>query len=234
MKLMDQATRSPSSTEALLGGGTDGNEILTSTTGAVLFVLLAAIGITIVRIGQLTWLHLFVGLLLIGPVALKLASTGYRFTRYYTGAPTYVEAGPPWMPLRLMAPIVAVSTVTVFLTGVILLFGGPADRQPWLMLHKVSFIVWVVFTVLHVAGHLPEMGRLLGIRHELVSLPGIRTDLETGAHDGPYSTGVTRGPGSTGRWLALGASVAAGLVLALVLISDFGAWTGAAAHFHHG
>ncbi|MGZ6624610.1 MAG: hypothetical protein ACXVE8_03320, partial [Solirubrobacteraceae bacterium] len=63
----------------LLGGGTEGNERLTVLTGALLIVLLAVLGITIVRIGQLLWLHLFLGLVLIGPVALKLASTGYRF-----------------------------------------------------------------------------------------------------------------------------------------------------------
>ena len=39
--------------------------------------------------------HMFIGLVLIGPVALKLASTGYRFVRYYTGAPVYVAKGPP-------------------------------------------------------------------------------------------------------------------------------------------
>ena len=57
--------------------------------GALLFVLLAVLGVTILRIGQLMWLHLFLGLLLIGPLALKLASTGYRFARYYTGQPSY-------------------------------------------------------------------------------------------------------------------------------------------------
>ena len=61
-----------------LGGGTDGNERLTAIVGALLLVLLAVLGVTIIRIGQLLWLHLFLGLLLIGPVALKLASTGYR------------------------------------------------------------------------------------------------------------------------------------------------------------
>ncbi|MGO9790275.1 MAG: hypothetical protein ACLP8S_12505, partial [Solirubrobacteraceae bacterium] len=68
----------------LFGGGTDGNEQLTSITGAILIVLLAVIGVTILRVGQLISVHLFVGLLLLGPVTLKLGSTGYRFVRYYT------------------------------------------------------------------------------------------------------------------------------------------------------
>ena len=73
----------------LMAGGPDGNERLTAVTGVLLLVLLAVLGVTIVRIGQLTWLHLFLGLLLIGPVGLKMASTGYRFTRYYTHDPAY-------------------------------------------------------------------------------------------------------------------------------------------------
>jgi hypothetical protein len=64
--------------ESLLGGETQGNERLTVITGLVLIVLLAAVGVTIVRIGQLLWLHLFLGLVVLGPVCLKLGSTGYR------------------------------------------------------------------------------------------------------------------------------------------------------------
>ena len=68
---------------------------MTTVTGVLLIVLLAVLGVTIVRIGQLTWLHLFLGLLLIGPVALKLATTGYRFVRYYAHNPRYVDRGRP-------------------------------------------------------------------------------------------------------------------------------------------
>jgi hypothetical protein len=63
---------------ALLGGGPEGNEQLTTIAGAMLIVLLAVIGLTIVRIGQRLWLHLFVGLLLLGPTVVKMVSTGYR------------------------------------------------------------------------------------------------------------------------------------------------------------
>ena len=72
---------------ALTGGGTNGNEQLTAVTGVVLIVLLAVLGLTILRIHQLISVHLFVGLLLLGPVAVKMGSTGYRFLRYYTHDP---------------------------------------------------------------------------------------------------------------------------------------------------
>ncbi len=56
-------------------------------------MLLLVIGLTILRIRQLISVHLFVGLLLIGPVALKMASTGYRFMRYYSGNRVYRRKG---------------------------------------------------------------------------------------------------------------------------------------------
>jgi hypothetical protein len=83
-------------------GGTEGNEILTSATAVVLTGLLAAEGLTIVRMGGLVTAHMFIGLVLIPPVLLKLASTGYRFVRYYTGSRAYRAAGPPPLPLRLL------------------------------------------------------------------------------------------------------------------------------------
>src|ERR1700729_211359 len=95
------------------GGGTAGNEELTSITGMILLVLLAVVGVTIVRIGQLLWLHLFVGLLLIGPVTLKMARTGTRFVRYYSRVAAYRRKGAPEMLLRLIAPIIVLTTVAV-------------------------------------------------------------------------------------------------------------------------
>jgi hypothetical protein len=75
-------------------GGTEGNEILTSATAAVLTLLLAAEGITILRMGGLLSAHMFIGMLLIPPVLLKLGSTGYRFARYYTGRGSTARRGP--------------------------------------------------------------------------------------------------------------------------------------------
>ena len=68
----------------MLSGGTEGNERLTVQAGACCSCCSRCWAITILRIGPLLWLHLFIGLLLIGPLAVKLASTGYRFARYYT------------------------------------------------------------------------------------------------------------------------------------------------------
>ena len=126
---------------ALTGGGTSGNEELTARTGLILIVLLAVLGVTIIQIGQLIWLHLFLGLLLPGPLLLKLGSTGYRFVRYYTRADTYRAKGPPALWLRLLAPAVIITNLAVFASGIVLLLDGPRSRGSWLTIHKASFFV---------------------------------------------------------------------------------------------
>jgi hypothetical protein len=197
----------------LMGGGTDGNEELTAITGSLLLVMLAVLGVTIIRIGQLVWLHLFLGLLLIGPVALKMASTGYRFVRYYSGAKRYRLKGPPHALLRALAPALVISTIAVFVTGVVLLVEGPGSRDEWLLWHKVSFIVWTAATAPHVLGHLVELPR----------------SVHAVGRDERDRLGL--GPGGAGRWIAVATALVAGLVVAVVLLPDFGAWTSA---HHHG
>lgn len=195
----------------LLAGGTKGNELLTIATGAVLIGLLAVIGVTILALGQLLSVHLFVGMLLLGPLALKLASTGYRFLRYYTHNPRYRAAGPPITPLRMIAPIVVISTITVFASGVALLLVGPSSRGTLLPIHKVSFFVWVAFTSLHVLGHLPAVARGLLVDYTPTTL-GSRPD------------------GRAGRALSLLGMLTAGVVLAILFIPQFGPWLH---NFHH-
>src|SRR5438309_3777008 len=140
-------------------GRPDGNERLTAASGAVLFLLLPAEGVTILSIGQLLSVHVFIGMLLIPPVALKLGSTGWRFARYYRGSRPYREKGPPLLPLRLLAPVVVASTLAVFLTGIGLLVQGPG-RGILLGLHKASFVVWLVATGAHVLAHVLRVPRL--------------------------------------------------------------------------
>jgi hypothetical protein len=124
-------------------GGVEANELLTSSVAALLTILLLAEGATIIDLNGLLSAHMFIGLALIPPVLLKLASTGYRFARYYTGSPVYRAKGPPLMLLRVLAPILVASTAMIFATGVwLLLLGHHSDQV--LMLHKVAFFVWAV------------------------------------------------------------------------------------------
>jgi hypothetical protein len=227
---------SGAASRSLLAGGTDGNERLTVQTGAVLFVALAVLGVTIIRIGQLTWLHLFLGLALIGPVVLKLSSTGYRFLRYYTGDRPYrLKGAPPW-PLRLMGPVLVLSTLGIFVTGIVLLALGPGARQPWMLLHKVSFFIWLAVTALHVLGHLPEIRRGLiqgrKVRGEVLAMAGedaprsaTRGTLAGRVWVAGYTLAAPR-PGRSGRAVSLGLALAGGLILAALLIPDFAPWVG--------
>ena len=210
-----RATRKRARGRTLTGGGTDGNEQLTTVTGAILIVLLAVIGFTIPLLSRFIWVHLFVGMLLFGPVLLKMASTGYRFLRYYTGNPSYTAKGPPELILRLIGPIVVLSTVGVFASGVALLIAGPNHRNPWLLLHKATFILWLVFMGLHVLGHLPAVARAFGI----------------GRNGDEQLAGAA--PGAAGRWIAIAGALVAGLILAIVLIPEFSAWTSHGVFVHH-
>jgi hypothetical protein len=156
------------------GGGADGNERLTAATAAVLIVLLAALGVTILSIGPLIWWHVLLGMLLIPPVLLKLGSTGWRFIRYYGGADEYVGRGPPPLPLRLLAPLVVAATLAVFATGVALLAIGPGGGFV-VGLHKASFVVWLAVTGVHVLAHVRRLlpsGPVPGGRLRLLLLGG--------------------------------------------------------------
>lgn len=226
----------------LVAGGVIGNGRLTAITGALLLVLFAALGVTIVLIGRLLWLHLFVGLFLIGPVVVKLSSTLYRFGRYYTHNPAYRRKGPPPPLLRLLGPVVVLSTIGVFATGVVLLFLGRhgAGENAAFLLHKVTFIVWIVAIGVHVLAHLPELpAALTRSRQVHRDVHALRVALDSparrllfpapDAEGGSESGGALRVAavrGGAGRALVTVLGLAGGLAIALALVGQFHVWTG--------
>lgn len=185
------------SASAPVGAGPAGNERLTATVAVVLLVLLAVEGVTILFLAPLLSVHLFVGLLLVPPVAVKLASTGWRFARYYLGSAPYRRRGPPHAILRAIAPVVVLSTAAVLGTGVALLFAGPASRDTLLPWHKATFIVWIAFTGVHVLAHLPALPRAL--------------------RPAPL-------PGRPARAALVAGALLAGTALAVALSGHFAAW----------
>jgi hypothetical protein len=142
--------------KALASGdrGVEGNARLTSATAVVLLVLLAAEGLTIVRIGPLLTPHVFIGMVLVPPIVLKVASTSYRFVKYYFGAIAYRSKGPPPLILRLLGPLLVLLTATVIVSGIVLLFVHHSLRSDVLLLHKVSFVLWFGAMTVHVLGHI--------------------------------------------------------------------------------
>ena len=188
-------------------GGTDGNERLTGSTGAMLLVLLAAEGLTVLSLGSLLSLHVLLGVLLIPPVALKIASTGYRFVRYYTGSRQYVTKGPPPLLLRALGPVIVVSSVVLLATGVALLAMGPGGGLVR-NLHKLSFIVLFGTLSVHVLAHLRKLPALTAADWR----------------------GRTRLAGASARRAILVASLLAGLACGAVAVSYDGAWVHRAHH----
>jgi hypothetical protein len=188
-------------------------------TGAVLLVLLAVEGFTILRIGRLLTLHFFIGMLLLGPVALKGGSVVYRFFRYYAGSTPYRRKGPPAPLLRVLGPVIMLLTACVFGSGVMLAITG-RGQGPWLLLHKASFVLWFCAMAIHVLAYVPRLPRLLAAEARGAPAGG-------GARHGGgrYARRAAEALGGRGTRLALlVASLLAGLVIALLTVHLAGHW----------
>ena len=200
-------------------------------TGAVLLVLLAVEGFTILRVGRLLTLHFFLGMLLLGPVALKAGSVIYRFVRYYTGSAPYVRKGPPALLLRLLGPVVILLTAGVFGSGVMLAVTGPRPG-PWLLLHKASFILWFCAMAIHVLAYVPRLPGLLAAEARGVARP--RGAADGNAAGGRHARRAMEVLGGRGTRLALlTASLLAGLVIALLTVHLAGQWHSGGIRIQH-
>jgi hypothetical protein len=193
-------------------GGPAGNALLTAWTGLVLLVLSVGELLTLFDVrGLISW-HIALGALLIPPAVMKTASTGWRMSRYYLGDATYQQAGPPPLLLRLLGPLVVVSTLGLLGSGVLLVLLGedtarqslvslPGLRADWVTLHQGFFAVWVVAVGLHLLGRI---------------VPALRMAVVPGS-----ARGV---PGRATRVLWFAAMVASAAALALVLVPLAGSW----------
>ena len=186
-------------------GGPRGNARLTGALGAVIFVALAAEGLTLLGVHQYISAHVFIGMFLVPVAAVKTASTMYRFARYYTGDPSYVRKGPPPTILRLLGPVVVVTTIALLATGIAAIASGPRTR--WIVqAHKASFILWFGAMTIHVLGHILETPALAFAdwrRRERSEVPAARS-----------------------RLIVLAVTVAIGLVLATLSLGWIDAWRG--------
>jgi hypothetical protein len=134
--------------------GVVGNERLTALAGAVLLVPFVVELVTIPNLNTLLSVHVLVGVLLAGPLAVKLGSTGYRFLRYYTGSPAYVRKGPPRLALRVLAPGLVVTTLVVIGSGIGLMVTGPLHPGLLLLVHGLSTLLWLPLIAIHVFAYL--------------------------------------------------------------------------------
>src|SRR5436190_3262771 len=91
--------------------GVIGNERLTALVSLVLLILIIVELVTSAFLRLWLPAHTVVGVLLAGPLLVKMGSTGWRFLRYYTRAPAYVRRGPPPLVLRALSPVLLVTTL---------------------------------------------------------------------------------------------------------------------------
>lgn len=128
-----------------------GNERLTAAVGLLVLAPVVVEAATIL-LGVHTFmsLHVFVGLALIPAVLLKLASTGWRFARYYTRSRAYVALGPPQIVMRMLAPLLVTATVVLFGSGIAMGFLHGHALQVARSFHGPASVIWLVLLGLHV------------------------------------------------------------------------------------
>jgi hypothetical protein len=193
-------------------GGPAGNAVLTAWTGVVLLVLSAAELLTLFDVRGLVSWHVAIGALLIPPALTKTTTTAWRMARYYLGDASYRAAGPPPIALRLLGPLVVVSTLGLLGTGVLLvLVGNDAGQRSllsfvgfqvsWVTLHQGFFAVWVGATGLHLLGRLVPALLLTSGR-----VPGLRV------------------PGGRARTAVLGAAATLAVLVAVLLVRADSSW----------
>jgi hypothetical protein len=177
---------------------------------AVLVVLLATEGLTILRVGPLLTPHVFIGMLLVPPVLLKMGSTIWRFSQYYLGNEEYQRKGPPAPALRILGPVVVILTVVVFGTGIAVLLGPHSIRFEMLQLHRISFILWFGAMTIHVLSHIVDTARIAP--RDWMRRTRRQVD------------------GAGARQWALAINLVVGLVLAIAVVPEVGPWVQSGRH----
>ncbi len=198
--------------------GVAGNARLTGMTGVALFLIIAVEGVTILQIKQLISVHVFIGMLLVPLVLLKTATTGYRFSRYYLGAPGYTTKGAPNLILRITGPLLVLSSLAVLGTGIALIALGRNVGHQYLVFHQVSFFIWIALLGIHVLGHARE------------TLTLTSADWQERDYRGEAEHRVA---GARARLSLLVVTVAVGSVLGVASLTWVGTWHHFV-HFGHG
>lgn len=175
----------------------DGNTRMTGMSASlVLPLFLFEVATVVLGVKSVITLHVAVGLLLLGPVLLKLASVTYRMASYYRRVSEYRKRGKPAVALRLLGGALAVLVVLLLASGLVLIVGANAAHGAARAIHVVSAYLGVLLLIGHVAIHLRTAAR--------VTLADVRR-------------GAAAVPGARSRWLAILASLAIGGTLALLL-----------------
>lgn len=200
------------------------NERLTTMAGAVLFVLIVTELVTTATIHALLSAHVVVGILLAGPLVVKLGSTGYRFLRYYAGSPAFVRKGPPRLALRVLAPLLLATTLVLIGSGIGLLVTGPSQPGPLLAVHNISALIWLPMIAIHTFAYVWRVPQSLAddwgtLPAEPVPGRTLRLGVNLGALLGGALAAVFVFPSAASwvAWIQTGQKIPAPLVVGLVV-----------------
>jgi hypothetical protein len=161
-------------------GGPAGNATLTAWLGLTLVVALLAELVTLLDVRGLLGWHAGIGAVVAALVVVKVAVTGWKAVRYYTGSPSYRSVGPPSLVFRVLGPLVVLSALGVLGTGFALVALGAdashrrlvavaGQRVDAVTLHQATFVVFAVLVSLHALGRIvPAATRVAGAAHHRV------------------------------------------------------------------
>lgn len=213
--------------------GVVGNSRLTSLLGVVLLALLAIQVVSALFFALLTYnvaffngptydivrpVHFFVGFAIMPLLGLKLVSTGWRFSRYYLHSRAYRRAGPPQWMARLSAPLLIISGISLFASGVEMWSFQNQLNWPWTAIHNVAAFTFVAVLLLHVVIHIRQANREAA--EDLSARPVIRDAGAAGV------TAAVREP--LGGRVTRRAVLVAAVVLGAVLGAGASGWPSAA------
>lgn len=184
---------------------TEGNSRLTALTGVLLLLLFVAEIVTVILgVRSVLSVHVVIGYLLTPPVLVKIASTGWRMSRYYLGDPSYRRRGAPRPFLRALGPIIVVLTGALVGSGLVCFDGPHALHTFALDVHKVCFYVWLIALIAHVVPHFVEAVSLSSA--DLLGRAGARV------------------PGTWTRRAVIGGALVVGALLAILLPGHAGTY----------
>jgi hypothetical protein len=187
---------------------------LTAAVGVLLLVpIVVESGTILLGVHTFMSLHVFLGLALIPPVLLKLASTGWRFARYYSHSRPYVAHGPPHLAMRLLAPLLVAATVVLFGSGVCMGLLHGQGLQLARRHHGPASVAWLVLIGVHVLVYLRRA--LLRSSEDVVTA----------------RRGVVRG--ANWRAWALAAALIAGIVAGAATVPAQHRWVDLPRDHHH-
>jgi hypothetical protein len=176
---------------------TDGNARLTGISASFVLTLVVFEVVTVaLGVKSVITAHVAIGLVLAGPMLLKLGSVTYRMVSYYGGVREYRQRGKPAAWLRVLGGALAVLMLLLLASGLALIAGPSALHRIARSVHVASAYGAVALLVVHLVVHLTHAVQLASA-------------------DARPRTPPVRGARS--RWLTLSASLAIGGVLAVLL-----------------